>query len=266
MSENLKVLSIDWDYFIDASMLERSMMFPDGGNESLSDAIADFVWATRYAGQPKLEKIGIDIIAFSDVKKRMKKWLLPSTKVMAADSHRHIYQFITSNLKHGQKVELYNIDFHHDAYGIIDSEVNCGNWLNHLSKAIVNPVHWVCRVDSDDEQHDPNVENVKTNLADVPDKPFDLIFLCRSSCWSPPHLDKHFMFLMRSVDRLSGQSQQTVDSLRELHRIRVSRYSKAMKDNIEATKIDNLRAMDTFTAMVAEKNKNNEKGNTTDEG
>lgn len=264
MSENLKVLSIDWDYFIDASMLERSMMFPDGGNESLSDAIADFVWATRYSGQPLLESVTLDINAFSNVKKRMKKWLTPSTKVMAADSHRHIYEFVVKNLKHNQKVDLYNIDFHHDAYGASE-EVNCGNWLNHMSDVIHNPVLWVCRVDSDMEQRDHSIEIVKTEMDDVPDEPFDLIFVCRSSCWSPPHLDKHFMSLMRYIDKLTTHSQQSDSTLSELHRIRVSRYSKVMKDNINATREASIKSMDLFTAMCAERNKNGEKGNTTDE-
>ena len=47
----VKVLSIDWDYFIKATANEREFMFPDGGNEDLPESVQNSVWASHY-GNP----------------------------------------------------------------------------------------------------------------------------------------------------------------------------------------------------------------------
>jgi hypothetical protein len=41
--KTLNVLSIDWDYFINATYLERGSMFPDGGNENIPDVIKNII-------------------------------------------------------------------------------------------------------------------------------------------------------------------------------------------------------------------------------
>ena len=53
-----RFVSIDWDFFIDATAEERLLMFPDGGTENLPDSIKKYVWDSRYS-DPRLEKIGV---------------------------------------------------------------------------------------------------------------------------------------------------------------------------------------------------------------
>ena len=45
----MKILSIDWDYFIDCTSRERAILFPDGGNEYISPALQMFIWESHYS-------------------------------------------------------------------------------------------------------------------------------------------------------------------------------------------------------------------------
>ena len=44
----LRILSIDFDYFVNPTALQRALYFPDGGRE-MSDTLNTFVWAGAYA-------------------------------------------------------------------------------------------------------------------------------------------------------------------------------------------------------------------------
>lgn len=187
----MKILSIDWDYFIDATMSQRMSMFPDGGNENLPAYIANILWVSHYDG--KLENIGI-----KEKDLEVAKDLIANNfnKIMIADSHKHIYDFIQNNFDE-DIIEVTNIDFHHDLYGINDIErcdVDCGNWMVKLCDEYDCSYRWVKQSDSDDELDNKNfceIENA--TILDLIKEKFDLLYICKSSIWSPPHLDKYFI-------------------------------------------------------------------------
>lgn len=60
------------------------------------------------------------------------------------------------------------------------------------------------------------------NLTDLSDRLFDLVVLCRSGMWSPPHLDQHFISLAKRLKRMAGREQCTVID----RHVMQSRYTK----------------------------------------
>ena len=54
----MRILSIDFDYFIDASIEVRNECFPDG-HDNFSPEITKFVWEGRYEFHDNLKDIGL---------------------------------------------------------------------------------------------------------------------------------------------------------------------------------------------------------------
>lgn len=206
-----RFLSIDWDFFIDATDLQRCTMFPDGGNENLPDSLRDYIWDTYYRN-PKLEEMTILPLEF--------KYLLGycrafSGEALVTDSHKHIFDFIMENTKPDEFFEVYNIDFHHDLYDFKTSDearVNCGNWATELLKERPGMHYvWVKREDSDVEVRGKVVSKdivdfmtfatFQMNFLKGIEKEFQYLFLCRSAIWSPPHLDKKFVRAVKALTK-----------------------------------------------------------------
>ena len=206
-----RILSIDWDYFINATAEQRLLLFPDGGNENISYDLQDFIWSSRYT-DPKLNKIGILKNDYKEVNKVLDKFIRrylyskaanPHREVLVTVSHKWIYDFIVQRTNEDEKFEVYNLDFHHDMYDLRTSEeeVNCGNWVNCLQKVRPNmKYHWIPREDS--EIHILGGDTVPCEmrtLKDIEDLRFDYVFICRSDCWSPPHLDTFFEVMWQFI-------------------------------------------------------------------
>lgn len=187
----MKVLSIDWDYFIDATAVQRFSMFPDGGNENVPYYLRNIIWASHYNGE--LEKIGI-----KEKDLEIAKDLIAHNfdSIMIADSHKHIYEFIEENYL-GDCIDVTNIDFHHDLYGMNNigrQEVDCGNWMVKLFDEYDCTYAWINQSDSDKSvDNDEFCKINEINIEKIKNEKFDLLYICKSSIWSPPHLDKYFI-------------------------------------------------------------------------
>lgn len=255
--EPLKVLSIDWDYFIKATNDERSIMFPDGGNENLSPYIQNVIWTSHY-GSPayNLEKIGVDREALKKIRfvlnnqRNIKSHHLAAAMAIT-DSHKYAYDFIENSLESPQQpIEVYNVDFHHDIYDICDtyditdngvpgdSSINCGNWLRKLCENYEVKPHWVAREDSDPEA-DFQEPIPRATLDDLMNIQFDVVFICRSGMWSPPHLDIEFI---RLVSPFVHKWHSIGDE-----NILKSRYNAEFKKTVESYK----RQMSEITKNMA---------------
>ena len=211
----MNILSLDWDYFIDATDTERFMMFPDGGNENRNNKLAEFLWTSRYSdyiaqktfnSKVKLltdfnaeEKLMDDVVVF------VKKWRKPDTAITVALRHMDIDKHMTGI---ASPVSVINVDFHHDCYIHSRSrDYNSSNWAAiFLAGNVIDNYCWVRKEDSDDvfsiikgEGEPPILDGknitVSTDILKVEfvdGKGIDKIFLCLSPPWSPPHLDSHF--------------------------------------------------------------------------
>ena len=207
-----KILSLDWDYFVNATAAQRYTLFPDGGNENISYELQDFIWNSHYACSPELREIEVlkdDYKTMFDILKRFSNKYVtspvanPNRKVLITVSHRWCYEFILQRTNEDEEFELYNVDFHHDMYHYRtpDERVNCGNWVNCLFEQRPNMKYsWIKREDSD--ENTIGGEKAPCNictLKELEGLDFDYIFICRSDCWSPPHLDKLFETLWTSI-------------------------------------------------------------------
>ena len=206
-----RILSIDWDYFIGATATQRLMLFPDGGNENISYAIQDLIWNSRYA-DPRLKEIGILDEHCNLLHTILRKFILKFknsfvSRTLVTVSHRWIYDFILQRTGKYDEFEVYNVDFHHDmyCYKTEDQEVNCGNWVNCLQDSRPKmQYYWVKREDSEDTiiGGDKVSCSVKS-FEELLNLDFDYVFICRSDCWSPPHLDSFFDEVWKLVNTLS---------------------------------------------------------------
>lgn len=205
----LNILSLDFDYFLkfendDASVLAE---FPDGTESFLQ--YNDAIWATHLAHKEVEDRIKT-VKCNEDELAKVSVFLndcKPDIPVMIANSHVHIYDFILSHAKPGQELRILNLDFHHDAYHT-EQELNCGNWVLKLKDRIDNPVvyQWVTSDNGWNASEGTiprfvqgayRFKTFKDYLSWNKEYKPDLIFLCRSDVWVPPHLDGYFDMLMR---------------------------------------------------------------------
>lgn len=195
----MKVLSIDFDYFQKASA-DTLRNYPDG--HDFCGELSSTIWATHYA-QHDLKD---DVKLANGELLKMKNIILnqpESINGFVSHTHLHIYDFIHQNVPLDEPLEVVNIDMHHDMFND-NEEVDCGNWLSHISKEYDNfKLKWIANKASKSvygisksEQLDKLVE---TKLDSIKNEKFDLIFLCRSDMWLPPHLDHAFIDLANIV-------------------------------------------------------------------
>lgn len=198
-----RFLSVDWDFFIDATDEQRLMMFPDGGNENLPTSIRDYIWDTHYR-HPELK----DMKVTSDYRYLLNICKTFKGEAVVTDSHRWAFNFIMDNTEPDEKFEVWNIDFHHDLYNFTTrgDEVNCGNWATMLLKYRPNiKYRWVGCETSDasrgeyvSEAFMLTMDEFRMLFHNVPDD-FQYLFMCRSAVWSPPHLDKKFVRAVKAI-------------------------------------------------------------------
>jgi len=183
------VLSIDFDYFIDVSSLERDIYFPYMSDE-VPDGLLKSIWDERYRQWPQLSEIGV-IDDFYILKDYLTALQIPGENFTDADDHKHIMQLL-EKIPRNLQLMVVNIDFHHDYYHYYKGEdyCNCGNWLRRLVEERPGTmVKWIRRKDSqimclDGEFPFEHTEDIKSIYHDK----FDYVFICRSPEWSPPHL------------------------------------------------------------------------------
>lgn len=188
-TKSLRVLSIDFDYFQDVS--EKLLYtYPDGID--LNSEISQIIWGSHYAQNDELFDIGVDKSELRELEKLLDAQNT-SCPVLIAQTHKDIYDFIENHMSDDTIVEIVNIDMHHDIYNS-HREIDCGNWLGHMIKKHGAKAQWVIHPLSCQyfpTKYDNNVECLGS-IRDISDDAFDIIFLCRSDMWLPPHLDIAF--------------------------------------------------------------------------
>ena len=192
---DMRVLSVDWDYFIDASAEYRVTCFPDGIEKN--DFLDSWVWATRYLEEESLRDIGIREKEYQEVSGKAAIWGSRSRVIAFCESHREILYYIRKYI-FNQELEIYNVDFHSDSYP--NPEEDCGSWFRVLDRGFPNPGNkyvWVAwegesEVLSWQDWKATGRKEIVNSLNKIPDQSWDLLFVCRSNSWSPPHLDNQF--------------------------------------------------------------------------
>jgi len=195
-----RFLSIDFDYFVGCSAKERAALFPKM-DETYSFEEQSALWRAAY--KKTLEKLaGITIHPdFKVIEGVCRNYRGIS---MVEDSHKHIYQWIMELTGEEEAFEVYNIDFHHDMYCLRlgEEKVNCSNWARVLKEERPQmQYYWIKREDSEEKALGGKVEAETKPLACIKELSFDYLYLCRSSVWCPPHLDRYFTHLFAILKR-----------------------------------------------------------------
>lgn len=183
----LKVLSIDWDYFFpDPSWFDWSH------NEE-SSLLYEMVWATR-PGTHNLKTGARAVNAFVPDRALLDgfwdRTIVPDHlifKLVIAESHKTLGEEL---LKMGLTYDITNFDQHHDMGYDERPEMDCGNWAKHVLKACPGSTYRVV--------YPPWRKGEPEGSRKVPtSKPRrvapDILFICRSSCWTPSWADEEWL-------------------------------------------------------------------------
>lgn len=199
-TQTLKVLSIDFDYFQHTNKDTVQTCYPDGID--LNTELSSLVWSGYYAN-PKTEDQLKNVALLTDEFALLQQILSSDTNikmtapVLITNSHVHIYDFIHRCARqfHADKINLVNIDMHHDILNNND-ELDCGNWISFIAKDFKDKcdISWICNPTSLEcyGLKEEGILPVDTTLKAIQDCKFDIVFLCRSDNWLPPHLDAYF--------------------------------------------------------------------------
>lgn len=219
MKKSLNILSIDFDFFQITTPDTIFSCYPDVVME-LPDNIAKRLWKERYRIPPYKDKL-LSVTANTEKLKELKNILKksyvsangialkPTAKI--CKSHREIYDFITKyySPQINSNISVTNIDMHSDVDNG-NNKLDCGNWIKFLVEKFPDTkIHWIANTIStqtyvNEETATPLekeiIKNRSVNNFDtIKNQKFDLVFLCRSDIWLPPHLDKEFVKLARYI-------------------------------------------------------------------
>ena len=202
------VLSIDWDYFIHADGEERLAHFPDIPSEKYPKELQNIIWKSRYSSDDDLLKIGYDPFVHEIVEK-----LFYVPRVIVADSHKWIVPY--SLQAKAKQFHILNIDFHSDFRDDTES-LDCGNWLSILMGQYGGKYEWLGWKDSY-KRGIPKRLRYFTDRAEavrlIDSTVWDMLFICRSDMWSPPHLDNDFTRVFQPLVQdsvVTGEIQQGI--------------------------------------------------------
>lgn len=211
-----KILSIDMDYFVDASFQVRKEWFPKGLD--LTPEMAMGCWLEAFArgahegfdfnkikmDKKQLEKLHKILDAIPQGEDKIPVWITSS----------HTMGYYAAQRFKGEDVRICNIDYHDDMVNETEY-LGCGNWLSFLKEeweSDGNSLQIIWYAPNNDfrkhifnvSEKDPmNLILDKIHKVDALDKligePFDFVLLCRSDEYVPPILDSELLKLMERL-------------------------------------------------------------------
>lgn len=195
MSTGINVLSIDFDYFVDASVEVRNTCFPYA-EDTADEEEVNRRWEQSCRDYPWLREIGLirDYDLIQDYLGTIISRHAP--EVIIRESHRELYEAVRE--RGSQIGRLVNVDFHHDWYCMYGGgEVTCANWLRKLEEVFppIRDMVWVKRHDSETDCLAGKFPYQMTeDISSVMERTdYHLVYLCYSPEWTPPHLRDAFI-------------------------------------------------------------------------
>jgi len=189
----MNVLSVDWDYFF-----PNTVQFDWGHRES--PLYMDMLWTLRvHDVSLGTEKSVLDILVPDEkLLKDFWKRVCPKEPDILAitESHADLFRI----LKTIGNAEVYNFDAHHDLYynGSLPKKPECGSWAGHaLKKGMISKYKIIFPPwrKSTIENIPSDWENKMVQMIEIPKQlpKFDVVFICRSSAWTPSWSDDKWL-------------------------------------------------------------------------
>lgn len=178
----LDILSIDWSYFF-----PNTNGFDWSADED-NPIFYEDIWKKRCGDINTISKKKVLDMYKPSIPRNFWSIVTNKPKIYVADSHSFIWHFI----KDGSTI--WNIDAHHDCgYSGISENIHCGNWAlsGLLSRMIYeyNVIYPKWREKAPEKKPSRDI-SISYKLP-MPQE-YDVIFVCRSSCWTPPWFDLRF--------------------------------------------------------------------------
>lgn len=237
--KKLRVLSIDFDFFQLVDKDTILTMYPDGLD--LDTSLTEFTWMSYYSPSNSVEnKVKIDnekLYELVEILNNQNK----NIPVMIANSHKHIYDFILENKNNSNFLDLVNIDMHHDMFND-NPQVDCGNWVKHIiNKFNDYSLEWIANDFSSEVYGLEEDFPISHDFNNIKDKDFDLIFICRSDTWLPPHLDVYFDMFYQTVIKMFGHIKvdTQIQKPRDIHKIK--ELANQMENMISKEQLNKMR-------------------------
>lgn len=196
------ILSIDWDFFF-PSIAEYDWQM-DESREIYYESIWLFRWGNRsvfsYSNLEKRKKVNQVMHPNQKLLKNFWPNVIPLSYlfnnkkliIYIVDSHSKIKDLI----KEDKSYIIYNFDQHHDMFYHNKMKLCCDNWgwifKDNISQYHLFYPNWR------EEETESNISRVKKHITSInyglPNELItpDYIFICRSSCWTPPWSDKQW--------------------------------------------------------------------------
>jgi hypothetical protein len=201
------ILSVDWDYFFpDLSGFDWQM---NEQNNFYYESIWPFRWGNVDLFNPKTKANRVVHPNFKLLKNFWGNvfdlsYLYNNSNFIAYinDSHSNIAELIEGK---GTKFIIHNFDQHHDIFYDNQLKLDCSNWAYMLRNRIHQ--YHLYYPPWRKEKPESNLNDVKEYITSInyelPDQLIDVnyVFVCRSSCWTPPWSDKQWLNFIFPFER-----------------------------------------------------------------
>lgn len=203
----INILSLDFDYFVQATEEVRDSKFPSVDSEMTVGGIISHLnyWNDYYTKYPEITKITLDKEKISKALINIKKSKPSATNIFVARSHKSIMEYVIKDLVTYGKINIVNVDHHHDMHYTGGDKLNCSNWLR-LTKELFSQddihVTWIKNEDSveiDITGDKVDIPCITTNINHIAKYDYDYIFICLSPEWTPFHLATEYLEFINSV-------------------------------------------------------------------
>jgi len=229
----IELVSFDWDYCVPVA--ERNKW---GHEESMF--LLTEVWNTREVAIVK-KKDCLEDYEILDIGSLLPEVNFPRVNVPfrfgIGESHtqalEHFMYSIEMALEKGQAIDkmdwvIHHYDLHHDIWKITE-QITAENWLHHFIQWLrrkfnnikitvkwhtpywfeeqgynVEAYGWSQYKDWAEKIYDVKMEHIQDGK-DLDNMMPVSVFLCRSGCWTPPHLDPYFKTLCIDIMNLIGE-------------------------------------------------------------
>lgn len=194
----LNILSIDFDVFTNIKADDIMLCYPDGVD--LPSDITIVTWADKYVNPhfaSKIRNAGIRKDIFQKTCQTLRTQTKKDAICFMTNSHVRILDMIDDyyNDQLYDGIHITHMDMHHDCDNP-NEKPDCGNWVRYVKEQYPKvSIQWVAHPESAILYHVEQNADVSTLIhTDLPTTktPYDLVFICRSDNWTPPHLDPYF--------------------------------------------------------------------------
>jgi hypothetical protein len=197
------ILSIDWDFFLNCP-IELRMKFEQETEDNE-------YWGKIYKKFKCLKNSTyINELDYNYIIEHINKQ--NCSNVYISNDHGILYDLINKKFNNyiddeekNIELNITNVDFHHDCYVSIlgKTPLNCASWLSCLYEENdfnINSL-WIGHDDSYDFWGSPYINEYSENIEDIKDNDYDIIFVCKSKEYMPPHLDINFIKMINKINK-----------------------------------------------------------------